>query len=97
MKNILATIEVPTNLVNYLESLHYETNCRSSLLAFMISKDMGNNPSFKEYNDEYREFFMKYEIAKQQLYNDYVKADWDGQDVNWELNFFDKKIYITEN
>lgn len=96
MKKILTTIEIPVELSNYLESLHYEANCRSALLTYLIKQDVANNDSFKAYNDEYREYFMKYEIAKQELYDTYIKAEWDGKPVEWELKFPEHLIYITE-
>ena len=96
MENILAKINVPEELSSYIESLHYEVNSRSSLLTFAMGKGMGDTDAFKQYHDEYREFFMKYEVAKQELYDRFIRKDWDGQKVNCKLDFPTHTIYITE-
>ena len=96
MENILAKINVPEELSSYIESLHYEVNSRSSLLTFAMGKGMGDTDAFKQYHDEYREFFMKYEVAKQELYDRFIRKDWDGQKVNWKLDFPTHTIFITE-
>lgn len=96
MENILAKINVPEDLSSYIESLHYEVNARSSLLTFAMSKGMGETDAFKKYHDEYREFFMKYEVAKQELYDNFIKKDWHGKNVDWSLDFGSHAIVITE-
>ena len=96
MENSLAKTNVPEELRSCIESLHYEVNSRSSLLTFAMGKGMGDTDAFKQYHDEYREFFMKYEVAKQELYDRFIRKDWDGQKVNWKLDFPTHTIYITE-
>ncbi len=95
-KEILDRIEIPATLNNYIESLNYEVDARKSLLTFALNKGMDNTDAFNKYHDEYREFFMKFEVAKKDLYDRYVKEKWDDQKVTWKLYYSTNTIEITK-
>lgn len=96
MKKIVDTIQIPLELNNYIESLNYEVECRKSLLAFAMEKGLVETDSFKRYDQEYRECYMKFDIAKQDMYDKYIKDKWDGKDVNWQLSYNTGIVEISE-
>lgn len=96
-KKIVDKIVIPEERSKELETLHYEVNCHSQLLAYLINQDTISTNAFTKYSHDYREFFMQYEVAKRKLYKDYIENKWDGQNVKWELEFSENTIYIIEN
>lgn len=96
MKKVVDVINIPAELSVYLESLNYELDARMSLLSFAMGKGMGETEAFKKYHNEYCEFFMKFEVAKQDMYDSYIAAKWDGKNVEWRLNYSTAEIEITE-
>lgn len=96
MKKVLDTIQVPHQLSTYIESLGYEVEARKSLITFAMEKGLTETEAFKVYHNEYREFFMKFEIAKQDLYDKYIREKWDGKNVEWHLHYSTAIIEITK-
>lgn len=77
-------------LINLIEGLHYETEARKDIITFYLTNDMKASDSFKEYNKEYREFFVQYSEAKTQLEDLYIKKnpELDGRAyTRWNLDF----------
>lgn len=87
-------IIIPEDTKNYVESLHYEVESRKDLLSFALSKGYKSNDSFKEYEKEYKEFFIQYEAAKKNIENMFVKKMYPNV-IKWELNFETCEITIN--
>lgn len=96
MEKVIEQIQIPMSVSAYLESLSYEVEARKSLITFAMGKGMGETEAFQKYHDEYREFFMKFEVAKQDMYDTYIKDKWDGKNVNWRLHYNTGVVDITE-
>lgn len=96
MKKVVDIIHIPMEMSAYIESLNYELEARKSLLTFAMGKGMGETEAFNKYHDEYREFFMKFEVAKQDMYDTYIAEKWDGKNVDWCLHYSTAEIEITE-
>ena len=96
MKKVLDKIVVPEELSTYIESLDYEVQARKSLITFAMTKGLVNTEAFNKCHTEYREFFMQFETAKQELYKKFVEEKWGGKNVNWTLYYSDHCIEITE-
>ncbi|MEG1562288.1 MAG: hypothetical protein RR365_00925 [Bacteroides sp.] len=86
------TIEIKDRaLVDYIESLSYETGARKDIISFMLSNNMDtSSESFTRYHKEFEEFMVQYEEAKKQLEHMYItdelKKEMGGM-VNWNLDF----------
>lgn len=79
-------IEIPEEMVNYLQRLAYETDARSNLCAFMTRQGI-KNEAFNDYHREYIEFYTKYELAKKQMEDDYIKPAIESNNFTWNLDF----------
>jgi len=90
-------VEIKGELVDYIESLQYETYARKDIIAFMLEKNMNmSTDSAKEYQKEYKRYFSEYEIALQQLKELYIYANPSiaDKEVKWSLDFESKMLTI---
>ena len=86
-------IDIPSNLVDLIESYQYEVNARMNLISFCIDKGISlENEIFKRYHDEYIEFTVKYEQAKRQITETYVDPYYPNS--RWSLDFDSCKLTI---
>lgn len=53
-----------------------------------------DNTTFIKYNDEYLEYYIKYNMAKNKVEKDFVYTAVENP-INWNLDFGTKKITIT--
>lgn len=80
-------IEIPEDLALYIEGLMYETNARKDLLSFIMHQENFNQERFKEYHNEYINFYTKYELAKKEMEENYILNKYKDKQVSWTLNF----------
>lgn len=85
-------IKISEELCDYIECLHYEINAIQDLLVRM----KGN--SDEELNEfwinKYIEKYKEYNIAKQQLENDYIIPNF-GRDCTWHLDFESQEVEVN--
>lgn len=83
-------------LVDLIESLHYEVEARKDIITFYLTNAMDTNTdSFKNYNKEYREFFVQYSTAKEILEKDFIVPKVDGAKYSrWNLDFQSKEVTV---
>ena len=82
---------------NKLEAAHYEVESRTNLLGYMLSKDNEGKFSselIKEYNNEYTEFYKKYDYVKKE-FTDSELACFKDHKFNWEVDFVSHICIIT--
>ena len=91
-KSKMVTLDVPKELSNYVESLAYEVKSRADIISFMISHGMASTGDFKAYHDEYTQFYMSYEMAKNEISEKYVKPRFPN--CTWRLEFSESRIYV---
>lgn len=94
---IIEQIEINKELCDYIEALHYEVYSRKDLLTFAIGKGLVDTESFNKYHNEYQEFYVKYETAKDELYNMYLKEKYEGKPIHWELKFNTRILNVMED
>lgn len=81
-------IKVEKKMVEYLEMLSFETESRKSLLGYLIERGISlDSQEFQDYHKEYREWFVKYELAKRELEKQYVLPASEGKSIPWSLDF----------
>lgn len=81
-------------LINFIESLHYEVNSRKELIAFMLNSNMRTDTAaYEKYNKEYKEFYVQYTEAKNKLEEMYVRTAVKNP-INWNLNFETSEVTI---
>lgn len=82
-------------LINLIESLHYEVNSRKDLIAFMLNSDMRTDTAaYERYNKEYMEFYIQYSEAKNKLEEMYVRTAVENP-RDWNLNFESGELTIN--
>ena len=88
-------IPVHEEIVLEIEKLQYEVNARKEVIAYLINKNIDmDNTTFIKYNDEYLEYYIKYNMAKNKVEKDFVYTAVENP-INWNLDFGTKKITIT--
>lgn len=84
---IIVREEICTNI----EALQYEVESRKDIIvqvlagAVHISGDL-----FKNYQEEYRDFFIKYNMAKQEMLDEYNIPN----NVAWNLDFRTRELSV---
>ena len=97
-RKILTTMKITDEeLVNKLEALNYEVNSRRDIIAFMLSGDYLRTEAFAQYQQEYQNFYVQYDLLKKMLEDTYVKPLLkDDQTVSWNLDFASGELEIYE-
>lgn len=91
------SIIIDNELKNYIESLDYEYQSRKDLIVFMLANNMNiNTESFQKYQNEMTEYFIKFNIAKQELEKKYIKPVIGDHVVNWSLDYATNTLSIEE-
>lgn len=90
MKNNVTVVKIDETLCRRIEALQFETNARKDLLAFMMDGRTNNSDQFEKYHEEYVQFHIEYEKAKQELQDKYVPAGMK----RWELDFATAEVKI---
>ena len=90
-KNNVTLLKIDENLCKRIEALQFEMRARQDLLSFMLDgRSSTTSEQFEKYHDEYVQYHVEYEKAKQELQNTYVP---DGS-KRWELDFASCEVKI---
>ena len=94
MKTIKVTI--PEDIRDTIQALQFEVESRKDLLAHMISTGIDlTSDTFKSYEKEYQEYFVKYNLAKEDMQNNCLKPAVDGKLINWNLDFASCEVTLN--
>lgn len=97
MENNILTIQIEEDVKNYVEKLDYEYNVRKNLVSFMISTDMNiETKAFEKYQNEMMDYYSKFNFAKQEIEDTYVKPVIGDNTVNWVLDYKTNLITIEK-
>lgn len=87
MKNVIIVDEA---LTAKIEALQYEVESRKDIIAQILSGSLTvKGDHFKRYHEEYQQFFIDYNKAKQELIDAY-----NLQDKAWNLDFRSRQLTI---
>lgn len=87
----MQTIIVDEALCLKIEALQYEVESRKDVIAQILSGGFSiNGTQFAQYQEEYKNFFIQYNKAKQELVNTYNI----GENKSWNLNFGTRELTI---
>ena len=80
-----------------LEQLYYESTTKERIVSLALTMAKNPNIDINPYYEKYLQTFIKYDKAKQEFYNKYLK-DFitQGVDKYWEINFVEKVVYIYD-
>lgn len=88
-------IIVEQDICDLIERYQYEMIARKEIIAFMLESGMNTDTnSFKAYEKEYLEYFVKYNEAKNQLEQLYIIPVL-GKVQNWNLNFRTRELTVN--
>lgn len=83
-------IIVDEALSTKIEALQYEVESRKEIIAQMVGGSLVvKNDQFNRYHDEYKQFFIEYNRAKQELIDAY-----NLQNYTWNLDFKTRQLTI---
>lgn len=92
-------VKVDSNIVSDLQRLSVEVESRKDLIAFMIQNGMDlESDKFKQYEDEYKKFFLEYSLAKTKFESEFCKpeAAKEGKQLQkWDLDFGSEEVTLT--
>lgn len=78
------TIIIDSALCAKIEALQYEVECRKDVIVQVLAGTISiKGDQFKVYQDEYKQYFIDYNKAKQEMLDKYEVSD----DVIWSLDF----------
>lgn len=81
-------VRIPEDVRDDIQALQFEVESRKDLLAHMINTGVDTtSDGFKRYEKEYQEFFVKYNIAKEDMQNKILKPAIQGTLLSWNLDF----------
>lgn len=81
------TIDVPFQMVNYIERLDYEQQATRLLLVDAAERGLGDSEAFKKWEQKYHESYAEFIIAKGELEKAYVMPEAGGEKVDWSLDY----------
>lgn len=84
-------ISLTLDMVNYLQRFDYEIKARKDLLAFFLERDLPHKERYKEYHQEYLDFYTQYELARAELADEYLR-EYPG--CEWEIDYPSQEIVV---
>lgn len=92
---MIKKIIVDHDFVTEIQKNSIEAEARKNIISFMISQEMNINcEQFKQYQDEYVEYFTTYEMLKDQLYKLYIQPLQINSEINWELDYSNDELTL---
>lgn len=89
----MKTVIIDEKLCTKIEALQYEVESRKDIivqtLAGMVSV---SGDLFKQYQDEYKDYYIQYNKAKQEMLDTYGVSG----NVIWNLDFRTRELAVTE-
>lgn len=90
-------IKIDETLKNLAEAYDYEYSTRRDTITFMLTNNMDiTTDSFKAYQKEMNEFYVKFNKVKDEIQNQYVLPIIGDKKVSWTLNYETGLLTITE-
>lgn len=85
-------IRIVEELKNKIEALQYEVEARKDLITYMVSNGIDcNSSTFQKYEKEYRDYFVAYNKAKQEMIDTYL----NGMNYkSWTLDFHTAILHV---
>lgn len=88
-------IRLDETFCNELQSLMYQVQCRTQIIKDILTGNVVvDSEMFKKYHDEYEEFFMYYELKKNDMIEIYIPEDL--KNCNWNVDFVTQEIILTK-
>lgn len=95
-------IEVNQELVNYIQRLHFEKETRQEVIRTLIENHQNDidasvleSSAFKTYSEQLSATTMEYELAKQEMSNQFVPECLANHQYEWNLDFGANELRIT--
>lgn len=97
-------IEVAQELVNYIERLQYEVDAYKDVITTLMNAHVGdsdgafvNSAVFTSYSEKFAEAKAEYELAKEQMTQQYIPSCLTEHNTSWALDFATCQLTITVN
>lgn len=87
-------IYVEEDLVNYIEKLDYEQNSIRRLLIDAAERGIQSTSAFSRWEEQYKEAFMAFEVAKIELEKKYIRPYLNGGKGDWTLDYDSRVLTI---
>lgn len=89
------TIEIPEAVVNFIQRLDIECQSYKNIISYILTHEDMNitTERFKQYQEDYQNTLYAFEIAKQELEQQYI--DISLNNIPWHLNYKTNKITIN--
>ncbi len=88
-------IKLDENFCDGLQSLMYQVQCRSQIIKDILNGNVVvDNEMFKKYHAEYEEYFMYYELKKENMLETYVPEGL--KNYTWNVDFATQEIILTK-
>ena len=88
------TVEVSQDLVNYIERLDYEATSYKDVILTLLDAHKGDtdgsaidNPVFKSYQEKFSKIKAEYDLAKNQITQEYIPDCLKEHQVDWSLEY----------
>ena len=98
----MTKIKVNQETVDYLQRLHYEVESREDIIqriieAHALDEDASviSSAQFRKYQEELSELKAEYEIAKQEVTNQYIPDEVKKENASWQLDFQTSTLTIN--
>ena len=94
----ILTVEIDSQLCEYLERMHYSVNSELNIIKYMIdsntSGDLENNKSWQYFYNMYQSDSIEYEMVKNKM-SQYLQElvqeqypEYAGKEFSWEIKDF---------
>lgn len=95
---IVKSIEINEEIMDYLQMIHYEYLSYSKLLEDILLLKRGyehNVETYKVFMEEYKEAFAKFELCKKSVLEKYCN-EYTGPEYNYEFDFIGRTLHIMK-
>lgn len=92
------SIDLPADVVLYIQKLHLEDNALSNIVSKVLTKDINaSDKKFEKLFQDYKRNNFEYTIAKESITNIFVPDKLKSHNISWQINFDNSKLEITQH
>ena len=91
---VIKEVKINDEVINKLETLHYEVESRKSIISNMIASGMATGTGFEKYATDYGNLFREYANLKNEITDTFIPSEYQTDSYSWNANFSKGTIEI---
>ena len=93
-------LKLDDSILSYIERYYYDYTVKRDNVLFLLKENANNkeflsSEIFKYYEEQEREAYKNYDLARQEFYNKAIPEHFKQHNINWTVDFLKKEVTIN--